>query len=181
MSFRIRIAKPASRSVYGLKSGYSFKLLFLIAAAAAFSHSARAQSISGTVLGTVKDPSGNIVAMAKVQLVNKGTDAQRATLTNDAGDFRFPEIEAGLYLLTIEAPGFQRQEFAPFDLLARETRRLDSSLKVATQTQSVNVEASRGAVVQTDTSNISETKTGRELVDLPVAIATRASGSTSPI
>jgi hypothetical protein len=36
-------------------------------------------------------------------------------------------------------------------------------------------------MVQTDTSNIAETKTGRELVDLPVAIATRGTGSTSPI
>ncbi len=35
--------------------------------------------------------------------------------------------------------------------------------------------------IQTDTSNIAETKTGRELVDLPVAIATRAAGSTSAI
>jgi hypothetical protein len=117
----------------------------------------------------------------KVDLLNKGTDARRATITNDEGDFRFPDIEAGFYVLTLEAPGFQREEFAQFDLLARETRRLDATLKVASQTQMVNVEASAGPAVQTDTSNISETKTGRELVDLPVAIATRGSGSTSPI
>ena len=52
-------------------------------------------------------------------------------------------------------------------------------MKLATQTQTVNVESSAGAIVDTDTSSIAVTKTGRELVDLPVAIATRASGSTS--
>jgi hypothetical protein len=141
----------------------------------------RAQSTSGTILGTVKDPSGRAVTTVKVEVLNKGTDARRATITNDEGDFRFSDIEAGSYVLTLEAPGFQREEFAQFDLLARETRRLDATLKVASQTQMVNVEASAGPAVQTDTSNISETKTGRELVDLPVAIATRGSGSTSPI
>jgi carboxypeptidase family protein len=138
------------------------------------------QSTFGTILGTVRDPSAKAVGLVKVELVNKGTDARRSTLTNEEGDFRFSDIEAGAYTLVLEAPGFQREEFSQFDLLARETRRVDAALRVATQTQTVNVEALASAI-QTDTSNISETKTGRELVDLPVAIAARGSGSTSPI
>ena len=140
-----------------------------------------AQSTTGTVLGTVKDPSGQVIAGAKADIWNKGTDARRATLSNETGDFRFSDLEVGSYVLTIEAPGFQKEEFSQFDLLARESRRLDATLKLASQTQSVNVESSAGPMIQTDTSNIAETKTGRELVDLPVAIATRGTGSTSPI
>ncbi|MBV8904867.1 MAG: TonB-dependent receptor, partial [Acidobacteriia bacterium] len=143
--------------------------------------SAYAQSTSGTILGTVKDPSARAVVMVKVELTNNGTGARRATVTNDTGDFRFDDIDTGKYILSLEAPGFQRERFAEFELLARETRRLDATLQVATQSQVVNVESSAGPAVQTDTSNIAETKTGRELVDLPVAIGTRASGSTSPI
>ncbi len=45
----------------------------------------------------------------------------------------------------------------------------------------MNVESGDTSVIQTATSSVSETKTGRELVDLPVAIGTRASGSTSPM
>ena len=45
----------------------------------------------------------------------------------------------------------------------------------------MEVQATDVPDIQTDTSNIAETKTGRELIDLPVAIATRAAGSTSPI
>jgi len=140
-----------------------------------------AQSISGTILGTVKDPSGKLVPRAAVLLTNKGTNAQRSAVSSENGDYRFEDIEAGTYVLIIELPGFQKEEFAPFDLLARETRRLDASLKLATQAQTVNVEEAQSASIQTDTSNVAETKTGRELVDLPVAIATRGSGSTSPI
>jgi hypothetical protein len=173
MSLRIRGFQPLSQSVNNA--------IFFVLLLAGLTQSAFAQSISGTILGTVKDPSGKTVAQAKVQLLNKGTDAQRSTLTSETGDFRFGEVEAGVYVLNIEAPGFQKEEFAQFELLARETRRLDALLKLATQTQTVNVEESMGALIQTDTSNVSETKTGRELVDLPVAIATRGTGSTSPI
>jgi hypothetical protein len=141
----------------------------------------QAQNTAATVLGTVKDPSGLGVAGAKVELVNEGTNAKRTATTDSGGDFRFSGVEVGAYLLTVDASGFQKQQFAQFDLFARESRRLDSTLKLATQAESINVEASAGAPIQTDTSNIAETKTGRELVDLPVAIATRGAGSTSPI
>src|SRR5260370_25276151 len=49
------------------------------------------------------------------------------------------------------------------------------------QSESGKVIGGAAAVINTDVSNIAETKTGRELIDLPVAIATRGSGSTSPM
>lgn len=137
------------------------------------------QSTSGTILGAVKDPSGNLVSSARVQLTNQGTNAIRTTLTNDTGSYEFTNVEIGAYQLIVEAPGFQKVEFTAFNIGARETKRLDSDLKVASQATTVNVESSAGALVQTDTSNVAETKSGRELVDLPVAIATRGTGSTS--
>ena len=67
-----------------------------------------------------------------------------------------------------------------FELGSRETRRLDVTLQVASQIDDpVNVEATKTGVIQTEVSNIAESKGSRELVDLPVAIGTRASGSTS--
>lgn len=140
-----------------------------------------AQSTFGTILGTIKDPAGGVVPNAIVELTNVDTSATRSTVSKTSGDYQFVNVDVGHYRVTIQAPGFQKQEFSSFDLGARETKRLDASLKVATQTQTVNVEATAESVLQTDTSNIAVTKTGRELVDLPVAIATRGSGSTSPM
>jgi len=140
-----------------------------------------AQNTEATVLGTVKDPSGAVVAGATVRLTNQGTNVKRSATTDRNGDYRFSGIEIGSYTLTIEATGFQTEDFSQFDLLARESRRLDATLKIGTQAQAVDVQATDVPDVQTDTSNIGETKTGRELVDLPVAIATRGAGSTSPI
>jgi carboxypeptidase family protein len=160
------------------KNQFPFLVVVLLLVAVA---NVNAQSTAGAVLGTVKDPTGNMIPNAVVELINKGTAAKRSTVTSQVGAYQFSNIDAGTYELTVTAPGFQKAAFTSFELFARETRRLDAELKVATQSQTINVESTGGSVVQTDTSSIAETKTGRELVDLPVAIATRGTGSTSPM
>jgi len=139
-----------------------------------------AQSTFATVLGTVRDASGAIVAQCAISLENVGTSAHRAALTDASGSYSIPNLEPGTYRIKMEAPGFQAY-VAQVELTARETARVDGQMSVAGQVQSVNVSAEGAPVVNTEVSNIAETKSGRELVDLPVAIATRAGGSTSPI
>ncbi len=152
-------------------------LALTISCVLAFCQMSYSQSTFGTVLGTVKDPSGSVVAMATVTLMNTGTGAEHTATTNSNGGYEFVNVEIGNYKLTVDAPGFQKTEYQAFDLAARATVRVDVDLKVASQVTSVTVEAV--AVVQTDASNIAETKGSQELTDLPVAISTRSSGSTS--
>jgi Carboxypeptidase regulatory-like domain/TonB dependent receptor len=151
--------------------------LALVVCALAFCRVSYAQSTFGKVLGTVKDPSGSLIPMANVSLMNTGTNAEHSAITNSDGAYEFVNVEIGNYKLTVEAPGFQKTEYQAFDVAARETKRIDIPLQVASQATSVTVEAV--AVVQTDASNIAETKGSLELTDLPVAIGTRSSGSTS--
>ena len=153
-----------------------------LAAAAAllvFAAAAQAQSTFGSVLGTVTESSGAVVPDAKVAILNKGTGVVKSTLTSRTGNYLFVNLDVGSYELSIEAPGFQTLKFSAFALSARETKRLDGALSLATQTQTVNVESAVEPVVQTDSSNISESKGSRELTNLPVAITTRSTGSTS--
>jgi hypothetical protein len=152
--------------------------LLTLVAALLFSGVLNGQSTSGTVLGTVKESSGAVVPGAMVNLTNTGTNAKHTTLTSDSGTYQFVNLDVGTYQLTIEATGFQKSEFTSFDLTARETKRQDAELRIASQTTTVNVEAS-AATIDTDTSSIAETKGSRELTDLPVAITTRSQGSTS--
>jgi hypothetical protein len=136
-----------------------------------------AQSTFGTVLGSVRDPSGSLVPGAKVDLLNTGTNANRSAVTDSNGAYEFVNVEVGNYRLTVEASGFQKTEYQAFDLAARASVRIDVGMKVVTQATTVTVEDV--AVVQTDASNIAETKGTLELTDLPVAIGTRSAGSTS--
>jgi hypothetical protein len=152
-------------------------IALLAACVLAFGVRLEAQSTFGTVLGTVRDPSGSVVPNAKLSLLNKGTNVSRSTISNTSGSYEFVNVDVGNYQLKVEAAGFQAEEFQPFDLAARATARLDVALKVVSQVTSVNVEAL--VTVQTDASNIAETKGSLELTDLPVAISTRSTGSTS--
>ena len=76
------------------------------------------QSTFGTVLGTVKDPSGSLVPTAKVDLINTGTSATRSTITDASGGYQFVNTEIGNYTLKVQAPGFQITDYKPFDLEA---------------------------------------------------------------
>jgi len=172
-------ATMARLFVPGLQSRVRFGCFIALFAALLFSEALNGQSTSGTVLGTVKEASGAVVPGAVVDLTNAGTNAKHSSRTDEAGSYQFVNLEVGTYLLTVEAPGFQKAEFKAFDLSGRETKRLDAQLQIATQSTTINVESSAGAVIETDTSSISETKGSIELTDLPVAITSRSTGSTS--
>jgi len=156
---------------------FVFHLAMAICSILAFRQTGYGQSTFGAVMGTVKDPSGSLIPGAKVDLLNTGTNANRSTTTNANGAYEFVNVDVGIYKLKVDAAGFQVMEYEPFELAAREPKRVDAQMKVASQATVVTVEAV--SVVQTDASNVSETKGSLELTDLPVSIGTRASGSTS--
>ena len=153
-------------------------LLLLVLTA---SRGLRGQSTFGNIVGTVTDPTGASLPTATATLVNTGSDARRTAFTNAQGEFSFNILDAGTYTLRIEAPGFTRAEFRDVTLLARETKRVDASLTIGSETQTVDVSGADNDVITTETSSLATTKTTAELIDLPVAIYSRATGSTSPI
>jgi hypothetical protein len=142
---------------------------------------AHGQSTFGEILGTIHDSSGAVVQGAQVTLTNTGTSATRSAVTDANGNYSFKNIDVAVYTLTLTAPGFEKESLPAIALTARETRRMDATLKAGAESQTVVVEENAAAVITTDVSNLAETKAGDELVELPVAIYSRSTGSTSPI
>ena len=140
-----------------------------------------AQSTFGTILGTVQDASGAVVPGATVTLVNTGTTAQRVVTSDAGGDFTFSNIDVGQYSLTIVAAGFEKYSLPDISLTARESRHIEAKLQLGAANQTMIVTAQAENVITTEVSNLAETKMGEELVNLPVAIYSRSTGSTSPI
>jgi hypothetical protein len=140
-----------------------------------------AQSTFGEILGTVHDSSGAVVEGAQVTLTNTGTTATRTLVTDASGNYAFKNIDVATYTLTFTVPGFEKESLPAIGLTARETRRMDATLKPGAESQTVVVMEDSAPVITTDVSNLAETKAGDELVELPVAIYSRSTGSTSPI
>src|SRR5881296_2886805 len=142
---------------------------------------AHGQSTFGTILGTVRDQSGAVIAGCVVTVEKTGTSLRRAMVADEAGSYTAPNLEPGAYKVKMEMPGFQVAEYTNIQLLARQTIRIDGQMTVATQAETVSVTADAAPVITTEVSNIAETKSGRELVELPIAVTARSTGSTSPI
>ena len=164
-------------SRFGVKVVYTCAVL--AAVVQLFTVGGWAQSTFGEFLGTVKDPSGALVANCIVTVKNLETSSTRKVTTDSTGSYTVVNLEPGKYDITMEAPGFQAITNPGLQLLARQTVRVDGQLGLATQAQTVEVKVQAEAPINTEVSNIAETKLGRELIDLPVALGSRASGSTS--
>jgi hypothetical protein len=164
-----------------LRHAVTWRVVSLCCLLALSAASLPAQSTYGSILGTVHDASGALVPGAQVTLVNTGTSASRTAVSDAAGDYAFKNIDVGHYKLTIAAPGFQKSSLPEILLTAREARRMDATLQLGAETQTVVVIDDSVPVITTDVSNLAETKIGDELVELPVAIYSRSTGSTSPI
>src|ERR1700757_372383 len=62
----------------------------------------------GTILGTVTDNSGAVVANASVDVVHVATGVTSHTQTSSSGDYAVPYLKPGTYRVTVQAPGFQK-------------------------------------------------------------------------
>ncbi|HEY2859794.1 MAG TPA: carboxypeptidase regulatory-like domain-containing protein [Terracidiphilus sp.] len=143
---------------------------------------ARAQSTFGSILGTVHDPTGAVIVGSQVTLTNTGTNAQRAVVTDSSGNYEFPNIDPGTYKLEISAGSFQSQTIDGIVITSREVRRTDAVLRPGSAVQTVVIDDSDSVpVINTEVSNLAQTKVGEELTSLPIAIYSRSTGSTSPI
>ncbi|HEY3836773.1 MAG TPA: TonB-dependent receptor, partial [Bryobacteraceae bacterium] len=131
-----------------------------------FCASAAAQVTSGTILGTVTDSSGGSVSGAKVRITNTGTNISSDIKTNPDGNFELPYLIAGVYDVVVEAQGFKSFRQTDIKLETAQKYRVDVKLEVGNSTQTVTV-AANSEVLQTDSSELSQTVDRRTIESLP--------------
>ena len=75
-----------------------------------------AQFDAGTVLGTVRDSSGSVIAGAKVTLKNMATNATAVSTTDDGGNYQFLTVKIGDYKVQAEMGGFSTATTSTFNV-----------------------------------------------------------------
>lgn len=122
-----------------------------------------AQTVTGTISGSVVDASGQVVSDAAVTLINERTNDARNTLTNETGSFNFPAVQPGAYTIRVEQRGFQILLRTGNVLTANERLALDNlQLSVGDVSETVTVTA-EGTQVQTDSSEHSALLSAKQL------------------
>jgi len=125
-----------------------------------------AQGGNVTITGTVTDPSGAVVAGAKVTVTQKSTSILRTDTTNGSGQFNFPALPPTTYTVSVQAPGF-KQYIQDVALLADQIRDLDVRLQLGAATQQVTVEES-AVQVNTMSQELSQVIERSRVTDLPL-------------
>ncbi|MBM3724542.1 MAG: TonB-dependent receptor [Acidobacteria bacterium] len=136
--------------------------LALMTAAAAM-----AQSTTAKVVGTVTDPSGAVIAAAKVEVRNTQTGLARSAQTDQSGGYEFNFLPVGPYAMSVEAAGFQRAEVEGLALSVDQVARVDVKMTLGQAAQSVKVEAA-ALLMQTENATVGTVIDSQKVVELPL-------------
>src|SRR3984885_7626795 len=126
-----------------------------------------AQFETASVLGYVHDTSGAVVTGATVSLVNQETKAQVTAQTSAQGSYEFTDVKIGQYAVIAQANGFGTSTTAPFTVTVNARQRVDVSLKIGSNNETVTVDAA-AALLETDSSERGQVIGTREVENLPL-------------
>jgi hypothetical protein len=139
---------------------------------------ASAQTDRGSITGTVTDPSGAVVANAKVTATSGDTGEIRTTNTSDEGTFTLPELKAGPWKLTVEAAGFSSATIEKVQVAVQVVRRADMQLQIGEISNVVTVSNDASPAIQTDTPVRQTNVTERQVKELPLQVSAESAGRT---
>jgi hypothetical protein len=128
---------------------------------------ALAQTLYGTLVGSITDASGAAVPDATITIRSKETGVTRTVTTNSQGGYSIPNVINGTYDVEVKKDGFRTSRQENVSISVNATVRVDASLTVGQVNESVTVEAN-AAVLQTDRAEVRQELTAKQLIDIPV-------------
>jgi hypothetical protein len=126
-----------------------------------------AQTVSGTILGSVTDPSGAVISNAKVTLINEGTGLTRTVTTDTNGEYVAPSLPTGHYTVMSEITGFKTLTMSNVEVGVDQRVRIDLKLEVGAMTESVSITAET-PLLQTSSSELGTTVGDEQIEALPL-------------
>jgi len=126
-----------------------------------------AQITTATIVGTITDSSGAVLAGAQVTARNLDTGLTRTVPSSEVGAYRLEFLPVGNYVLEVTASGFKKANRSGIVLQVNDTARVDVSLTVGGITETVTVSAAPPEV-NTSTAEIGRTIQSAEIASLPL-------------
>jgi Carboxypeptidase regulatory-like domain/TonB dependent receptor-like, beta-barrel len=145
------------------------KLASLIAmlACLGLAGSARAQTATGQITGTVTDSTGGVIQGVKVVVTSQQTGLTRETTTSEVGSYTVPLLPVGVYLVTAEQSGFKLAVRSDIQLNVDQVQRIDLQLEAGNVSERVEVKAT-ASVLDTETATVGQVISERQVTQLPL-------------
>ena len=128
---------------------------------------ASAQTLYGSITGTVSDQQGAAIPGATVMATNTGTGLQVSAVTDTDGNYTFRNLLPGIYDLNASLEGFRALNQTGLRVSAGNPVRVELKLEVGTLAETVNV-VSETTLLQTEKADLSTELTSKEIVNLPL-------------
>ena len=132
-----------------------------------FATNAFAQIDTGVIVGRVVDDSGAVLPGVTVVATQDGTGLAATSVTNDRGEFIFPGLRVGVYVVTAELQGFRRAVSRDVRVSVQTRAQVDLQLSVGALTEEVIV-TGRAPLLQTQSADIGSVIDARQVRDLPL-------------
>ena len=139
----------------------------LISAVAICALSTYGQVGTAELSGTISDPSGAAVANAKVTAVNTATNFERATTTNNNGNYIIQLLPPGDYILNVEGSGFRKASQRGITLQVNQQAQIDVALQVGQVSETIEVTAA-APLIQSQASSLGTVVSEKLVNQLPL-------------
>ncbi len=126
-----------------------------------------AQGTGGRILGRVADPSGAVLGQVKVTATNDATGVGHDSLTNDSGDYVFPDLPVGTYTLTFDLTGFKKSVRHGIALDVNQVITLNMTMQLGAAQEVVDV-TSEAPLVDTTSTQLGAVVNNRSVNELPL-------------
>jgi hypothetical protein len=142
--------------------------MLLVLPALLCSNPASAQTLSGSIIGIVRDSSQAVVVGARVVATNVDTNFSKEARSSDPnGEYRLLVLPPGRYSIAVTAAGFQQFTLTDIVLKVNDQLRLDAMLTVGNMQQLVSVEAN-AVQVQTESTQLGDVIEAQKMLSLPL-------------
>jgi hypothetical protein len=116
----------------------------------------------------VTDVTGASVPAAKITVTEASTGVSRSTVSNESGNYSFPDLPPGTYTVTVEQTGFKKASRAGVDVLVNSTVRVDFSMTPGAVSETIDVTA-EAPMLQTERADTGRKVETKQIEDLPVS------------
>jgi outer membrane receptor protein involved in Fe transport len=133
-----------------------------------------AQMTRGVILGSVSDPSGAVINNATITIINNATKAERNTISNGEGIYRFDGVDPGVYTVVFSATGFAESRVSAVSVRTSQEVTINQRLAVKSSTAVVDVtDNPPGVELDKSTATIQRTLPQDFISNVPTTSGTR--------
>lgn len=151
----------------GILASASTRIFAVLVLMTGFGLTAFGQQITGSIVGTVKDTQGAVIANAAIKATSVDTGFSRSVPSNGYGEFRIDYLPVGKYTIEASAANFRTFVQENVVLTVDQTQTLGIVLEIGEQTQTITV-TEAPPLVDTSTAELGRTVSPAEIVGLPL-------------